>query len=166
MLDALKTFRLRALLLLSGLFAVAVTAHADTAAEPLTSFPRDALAIATPDARMHRFNVWIADNDRRRMQGLMFVKELPATQGMLFVYNASQPVAIWMKNTYISLDIVFIRADGRIARITPNAKPHSLTPMESGEPVLSVLELPAGTAKKLNIHPGAIVMHRVFGTVK
>jgi uncharacterized membrane protein (UPF0127 family) len=153
-------------LLSSVLLAWALPAHADTAAEPLSSFPRDTLAIATPDARMHRFNVWIADNDRRRMQGLMFVKQLAPTQGMLFVYSASQSVAIWMKNTYIPLDIVFIRADGRIARITPNAKPHSLASMESGEPVLSVLELPAGTAKKLNIHPGAIVMHRVFGTVK
>ena len=150
-------------LLVTLLIAFAVPAHADTA-EPLSAFPHDVLAVATPDARMHRFNVWIADSDRRRAQGLMFVKELDPTQGMLFVYTSSQHVAIWMKNTYIPLDIVFIRADGRIARITPDAKPHSLTTMESGEAVSAVLELPAGTAKKLNIHPGAIVMHRAFGT--
>jgi uncharacterized membrane protein (UPF0127 family) len=158
---------MRALTLLcSLLIALALPAHADNVTEPLSAFPRDVLAIATPDARMHRFNVWIADNDRRRQQGLMFVKELPPTQGMLFIYNVSQQVGIWMKNTYIPLDIVFIRGDGRIARITPDAKPHSLATMSSGEPVTAVLELPAGTAKKLNIHPGAIVMHRAFGTHK
>jgi len=150
-------------LLVALLFVLAAPSRADTVAEPLSAFPRDSLAIATPDARVHRFNVWIADSDRRRAQGLMFVKELEPTQGMLFVYTASQHVAIWMKNTYIPLDIVFIRADGRVARITPNAKPHSLATMESGEPVSAVLELPAGTAKKLNIQAGAIVMHRAFG---
>jgi len=153
-------------LLFGLLIAFAIPVRADTMAEPLSAFPRDALTIATPDARVHRFNVWIADSDRRRAQGLMFVKTLEPTQGMLFVYTAKQHVAIWMKNTYISLDIVFIRADGRIARITPNAKPHSLVSMESGEPVTAVLELPAGTAKSLNIHPGAIVMHRAFGTTQ
>jgi uncharacterized membrane protein (UPF0127 family) len=151
-------------LLWSLMFVLALPAQANTVAEPLSAFPRDTLAIATPDARMHRFNVWIADSDRRRAQGLMFVKELSADQGMLFIYNTSQQVSIWMKNTFIPLDIVFIRADGRVARITPNAKPHSLATMDSGEPVMAVLELPAGTAKRLNIQRGAIAMHRVFDT--
>jgi uncharacterized protein len=68
-----------------------------------------------------------------------------------------------MKNTFISLDMLFIRADGRVARVEANTKPHSLKTIEAGENVLAVLELKAGTADKLKIRAGAMVMHQVFG---
>lgn len=85
---------------------------------------------------------------------------------MLFVYDAPQTIAMWMKNTFISLDMLFIRADGRVARVVANTKPHSLNTIESGEHVLGVLELKAGTAAKLNIRAGARVLHPAFSSGK
>src|SRR5262245_61588049 len=89
-------------------------------------FERSSLQIATPDARLHTFNIWIADDDALRARGLMFVKHLDADAGMLFIYPRSQPVAMWMKNTHVPLDMLFVRADGRIERIAENTKPMSL----------------------------------------
>jgi len=132
--------------------------------EPLENFPRVQIKIATRDARLHVINAWIAADGARREQGLMFVKSLPDDAGMLFIYAAPHAIAMWMKNTFIPLDMLFIRADGRVARVVANAKPHSLKTIESGEEVLAVLELKAGTAAKLNIRAGSVVMHEVFGT--
>jgi uncharacterized membrane protein (UPF0127 family) len=152
------------LTLIACLVASATVWPEERKLEPLDSFPRSQLKIATPDARVHRFDIWIADTSARREQGLMFVKSLADDAGMLFIYPAPQPIAMWMKNTYIPLDMLFIRADGRVARVTPNTKPHSLETIESGESVLGVLELKAGTAAKMNIRAGALVMHPAFGT--
>jgi uncharacterized membrane protein (UPF0127 family) len=132
------------------------------AIEPLEKFPHSQLQIATPDARVHTFAVWIAADSPHREQGLMFIKSLPDDAGMLFLYPTSQPIAMWMKNTFIPLDMLFIRADGRVARVESNTKPHSLENIESGEKVLAVLELKAGTAAKLNIRAGAVVMYPAF----
>jgi uncharacterized protein len=145
------------LLSLIALAAVAQESHL-----PLSDFPRSALRIATPDARLHPFKIWVARDEVHREQGLMFVKNLPADAGMLFVYSAPQRIGIWMKNTLIPLDILFIRADGRIAKIAANAKPLSLDVMEEND-VVAVLELNGGAAEKMNIHKGAIVMHPFFG---
>jgi uncharacterized protein len=134
--------------------------------EPLDNFPREALKVATPDARLHTFDVWIAATNARRNQGLMFVKSMPEKTGMLFLYGGPQPVGVWMKNTYIPLDILFIRSDGRVANVVENAKPHSLKVMESAEDVAGFLELNGGMAAKLGIKKGAIVMHRAFGNVQ
>jgi len=146
--------------------AFGLAAAQEGAIEPLEKFPQSKLQIATPDARVHTFSVWIAADSPHREQGLMFIKSLPDDAGMLFVYPTSQPIAMWMKNTYISLDMLFIRADGRVARVESNTKPHSLKNIESGENVLAVLELKAGTAAKLNIRAGAVVMHPAFGAAK
>jgi uncharacterized membrane protein (UPF0127 family) len=132
------------------------------AIEPLDKFPHSQLQIATPDARVHTFSVWIAADGLHREQGLMFIKSLPDDAGMLFIYPTPQPIAMWMKNTFISLDMLFIRADGRVARVESNTKPQSLKTIESGENVLAVLELKAGAAAKRGIKTGAIVMHPVF----
>ncbi|MBC7984122.1 MAG: DUF192 domain-containing protein [Candidatus Obscuribacterales bacterium] len=156
----MRNFFLLTLMLFCGATA------AQTPVASMDSFPQDTLAIATPDARMHRFKIWIADNDTRRMQGLMFVKALPSDQGMLFIYPSARPIAMWMKNTFISLDMLFIKADGRVARVAASTKPHSLQTIEAGESVLAVLELPAGTAKRLNIARGALVMHAAFDKAK
>ena len=83
----------------------------------------------------------------------MFRKSLGADRGMLFPYEPAQQVAFWMKNTLIPLDIVFIRADGTIARIT-NAEAMDLTPLPSGEPVAAVLEIRAGRSAELKIKEG------------
>ena len=149
-------------LCLFALFALSACAQTPTAAESLDRFPQDTLTIATSDARLHHFKIWIAAEERRQAQGLMFIKELAADRGMLFIYPTPRPIAMWMKNTYISLDMLFIRADGRVARVASDTKPLSLETIESGEPVLAVLELPAGTARHLNIRPGSLVMHAFF----
>jgi len=153
----------QALLLLVCWGALPALAQSEQDMESLDNFPRESLKVATPDARMHPFDVWIAATNARRNQGLMFVKKMPEKTGMLFLYGQPQPVGVWMKNTYIPLDILFIRSDGRVASVVANATPHSLKTMESGEPVVAFLELNGGMAAKLGIKRGAIVMHRAFG---
>jgi hypothetical protein len=125
-------------------------------------FKRSTLQIATPDARLHRFNIWVADDEQRRSRGLMFVKHLNAGDAMLFVYPQPQMIGIWMKNTFIPLDIVFVGADGKVTRVVENAEPHSLKTMESGGLALGVVELAGGTAARLKIGPGAQVIHPAF----
>jgi hypothetical protein len=109
------------------------------------------------------FEVEIAVTDAERAQGLMFRRELPEGRGMLFDFSGEGPVTMWMKNTYVSLDMIFIRADGTIARIAENTEPLSEAHIVSGAPVQAVLEVVAGTAKRLGIRPGDKVGHRIFG---
>ncbi|HEX5507119.1 MAG TPA: DUF192 domain-containing protein [Pseudolabrys sp.] len=111
---------------------------------------------------VHTFAIEIADNDASRQQGLMYRKSLPEGQGMLFDFKTEQPVSFWMKNTYIPLDMLFIREDGRILRIAENTKPLSTDIIPSGGPVLAVLEVIGGTARKFGIAPGDRVAYRIF----
>ena len=126
------------------------------------AFQRSTLQIATPDARLHPFRIWIADDDARRARGLMFVKHLDQDDGMLFIYPQPQPIAMWMKNTYIPLDMLFVAADGRVENVVENTEPLSLKTIESRGPVIAVIELNAGTAAKMKIGPGARVMHPAY----
>jgi uncharacterized membrane protein (UPF0127 family) len=112
---------------------------------------------------VHAFSVEMAQNDAERAKGLMFRKELPEGQGMLFDFQREQETSFWMENTYISLDIIFIRGDGRILRIAENTEPMSQKLIPSGGPVRGVLEVIAGTARKLGIAPGDRVAHPIFG---
>ena len=116
------------------------------------------------DTGVHAFAVELATNNQERERGLMFRKELPEGQGMLFDFERDQPVAFWMHNTYISLDMIFIRGDGRIAHIAENTEPMSDRLIPSGGPVRAVLEVIAGTARKLGIAPGDRVEGSIFGT--
>jgi uncharacterized membrane protein (UPF0127 family) len=111
---------------------------------------------------VHVFDVELAVTPEQRSTGLMFRRELPEGRGMLFDFGGEGPIAMWMKNTYISLDMIFIRADGRIARIAENTTPHSEVTIPSGAPVKAVLEVIAGTVKRLGIAPGDRVAHRMF----
>ncbi|MES1155994.1 MAG: DUF192 domain-containing protein, partial [Pseudorhodoplanes sp.] len=95
-------------------------------------------------------------------RGLMFRRELPEGQGMLFDFQREQDISMWMENTYISLDMLFINADGRIRRIAENTTPLSRQTIPAGGPVLGVLEVIAGTAKKFGIKPGDRVAHPMF----
>jgi hypothetical protein len=103
---------------------------------------------------VHAFTVELATDDAERSRGLMFRKELPEGRGMLFDFERDQPVAFWMHNTYIPLDMIFIRGDGSILRIAENTEPLSDRLVPSGGPVRAVLEVIAGTARKLGISPG------------
>lgn len=130
----------------------------------LVSFERGALAIETAAGARHDFEVEIATSRAQQAQGLMYRKALGEKAGMLFVYRPAQPVAMWMKNTLIPLDMLFIDAAGRIAKIAARTVPLSLTTIESEGPVQGVLELNAGTAARLGITPGDRVLHPAFGT--
>ena len=102
---------------------------------------------------VHHFTVEVAATPEQQERGLMFRKSLAGDRGMIFPYDPPQQVAFWMKNTLIPLDIIFIRADGRIARIA-NAKPLDVTPLPSGEPAAAVLEIRGGRAAQLGISAG------------
>jgi len=152
----------RLLALASLLMIVACAALASDTEELDRLFLRSTLQIATPDARLHRFRIWIAADDARRARGLMFVKRLDEDQGMLFVYASEQRIGMWMKNTFIPLDMLFIDRTGKVLQVVENTTPFSLETIESKQPAAAVLELPGGTAARLKIVPGAIVMHEVF----
>jgi len=119
------------------------------------------LTIVTQSGR-HAFQVEVARNDADRAQGLMYRRSMPADRGMLFDFGRVEPVAMWMKNTYLSLDMLFIRPDGTIARVAENAEPLSTRTIPSGEPVQAVLELNGGTAARLGIKAGDRVEHPIF----
>ena len=103
---------------------------------------------------IHRFTVEVARSPQEQANGLMHRQSLAPDRGMLFPYNPPQPASFWMKNTLIPLDIIFIRADGTIARIAANTVPLSLEPVPSLEPVAAVLEISGGRAAELGIVPG------------
>lgn len=121
--------------------------------ESLTHFPRTTLEI-TAQGHRDRFEIWIADTPSRQEQGLMFVRDLPASEGMLFPQGSPQVAHFWMKNTYIPLDMIFVGKDERIAKIIANARPFSLDVLSSDVPVIAVLEIGGGEAKQLGIRVG------------
>ena len=111
---------------------------------------------------VHVFAVEIAETEEARAKGLMFRKSLPEGQGMLFDFHKEQEVGFWMQNTYIPLDMIFIRRNGTISRIAENTQPLSTKIVPSGGPVLAVLEVAGGTARKLGIAPGDKVTFPIF----
>jgi uncharacterized protein len=119
------------------------------------------LEIAT-QAGVRTFLVEMATTPEEKATGLMYRKHLPDGQGMLFDFSPVQQVTMWMKNTYIPLDMIFIRPDGTIARVAENAEPLSTRVISSGEPVSAVLEVAGGTAARLGIKSGDRVEHPLF----
>jgi hypothetical protein len=111
---------------------------------------------------VHVFSVEMATTEEEKTTGLMYRKELPEGKGMLFDFAPEQEVSMWMKNTYISLDMIFIRADGRILRIAENTEPMSTRIIPSRGLAKGVLEVIAGTAQKYGIAPGDRVAHPLF----
>jgi uncharacterized membrane protein (UPF0127 family) len=103
----------------------------------------------------HRFSVEVAATEEQQERGLMYRKSLAGDRGMIFPYDPPQDVAFWMKNTLIPLDILYIRADGTIARIT-KAEAMDLTPLPAGEPIAAVLEIRGGRAAELGIREGDV----------
>ena len=116
-----------------------------------SEFGRGTLTIESDDGAHHEFDIYLAIDVDQQRRGLMFVRRMPEDTGMLFVYELSEEHSMWMKNTYISLDIVFARADGTVSSVIHDTQPLSLTSQSSLEPVNYVLELNAGTARRLNI---------------
>jgi len=141
--------------IVAGFLALALTVSGAFAA----SFEK--LTIETKGGPV-AFDVEIATTAAERAKGLMYRTQMAPNAGMLFDFEVDQQVYMWMKNTYIPLDMLFIRADGRIASIAADTTPLSTQTIESGAVVRGVLELPAGTAKAKGIAVGDMVRHRMF----
>ena len=108
------------------------------------------------------FAVEMARTEEQKTTGLMYRKELADGRGMLFDFSPEQQISMWMKNTLIPLDMIFISADGRILRIAENTVPQSLSIISSGGPAKGVLEVIGGTARKYGIAAGDRVAHSLF----
>jgi hypothetical protein len=128
---------------------------------PTYAAERHTLEIASKTG-VHAFSVEVVDTEPAREKGLMFRKSLPEGQGMLFDFQSEGNVSFWMKNTYIPLDMIFIRGDGRILRIAEDAVPQSVDIIPSGGPVRAVLEVIGGTARKYGLMPGDRVAYPIF----
>jgi uncharacterized protein len=111
---------------------------------------------------VHVFSVELAVTDEERARGLMYRRSVPESYGMLFDFKREQEVTMWMRNTYVSLDMIFIQSDGRIRRIAENTETESDKIIPSGGQVRAVLEVAAGTARKLGIEPGDRVATPIF----
>lgn len=154
------TGRIVYLWLLSAFLSVlaAPTVEGD---QPPIRFEQEPLWIETAGERFE-FEVEIAATPAQRSRGLMFRDRLAADRGMLFDFERPQPVTMWMRNTLISLDMLFVRDDGLIGRIVAGTEPLSDRAIGSGGPVRAVLELRGGRAAELGIQPGDRVVHPMF----
>lgn len=123
------------------------------------------LVIVTATGK-HEFRVEIARTPQQRQLGLMFRQSMAADRGMLFDYHAEVPVSMWMKNTYLSLDMVFILGDGKVLQVEHETTPLSEKLITSGGPVRAVLELNAGAARRIGLQPGDQIIHPAFKSAK
>ena len=122
------------------------------------------LSIITEEGEVG-FTVLFADTDTERARGLMFRDALPDDEGMLFDFGTVRPVSMWMRNTLIPLDLLFISEEGIVNKIIVNAQPHSLRPLPSDFPVRAVLEVRGGLTGERGIMPGDRVVHAMFPEV-
>lgn len=150
-------------LLVLGLFAGLSAPASGAESAGALVFAQEALAIEV-EGTVHPFTVEVARTPEQLAQGLMFRLDLAPDAGMLFDFGSERPVSMWMKNTLIPLDMLFVSNDGRIVRVHANATPLSLEDIPSGGPVRAVIELPGGTAERLHIRQGDRVRHPLFGS--
>ena len=154
----LKTFCF-ALFVAAACVPLARPAHAQAAAETAAL---ESLQIAAGAGAKLSFQVEVMRTDAERAKGLMFRRFLPADRGMLFDFKTEQPVMMWMKNTYLPLDMIFISRKGLVTHVAENAEPLSERIISSNGPVFAVLEVNAGTAARLGIKAGDRVDHPLF----
>ena len=140
--------------------ALVAFADAPALAQPQT-LPEDPLTILTASGP-RKFTVEVARSPAERSRGLMYRTELPLDRGMLFDFGHEQPVSMWMRNTLIPLDMLFIDEAGEVRKIAAETEPLSLESIASDQPVRAVLELKGGTTRLLNIQPGDRVVHPMF----
>lgn len=155
----LFSYGLALALLLGG----AARAQDDDPTGPQPALPTEKLTIMGDDGKPHVFNVEVALTVQQQDTGLMFRKSVAVDAGMLFPWDSPQVSEMWMKNTIIPLDMVFIGADGTIKAIAENTVPYSLNNISSGVPVLATLELRAGILAADNINVGDRVIAKQFG---
>lgn len=120
------------------------------------------LTFITAGGQQIKITVEVADTDSNRATGLMYRRSIGPDEGMLFVYDGEQDITMWMKNTYISLDMIFVRKNGVISHIETNTEPFSERNIPSEGPALAVIEMAAGSAARLGLKPGDKVKHPAF----
>lgn len=125
----------------------------------LTACSDESRLVINSASGAHAFTVDVVDTPESRAQGLMYVMELAPDAGMLFDFEAEHAVSFWMRNTFIPLDMIFIKADGVVQNIHVNARPHDVTSIPSDGPVQYVLEIPGGRSVELGIAAGDTVEH-------
>jgi uncharacterized protein len=153
----------RALLLL---LALSAPAFAVVTSKPQPELPKEKLIIVTRDAVEHVLNVEMALTMDQQTVGEMFRTSVPDDGGMLFDWRVPQESRMWMRNTLVPLDMIFINTDGTIRSIAENTVPESLATIDSRGPVRATLEVAAGTAARLNVRVGDQVRQRIFGNAK
>ena len=151
--------RLKFLPLILVLLPVAACADPRPPAHPL---PHSMLVIDTANGPV-TFNVEVASDSQSQEYGLMFRKSLAPKAGMLFDFHTAVTTSFWMKNTLIPLDMIFIRMDGTISSVAPDAVPMTTTPIPAVEPIRAVLEIGGGRAAQFGIYPGETVHNAIFG---
>ncbi len=134
-----------------------------SSAGALAGFKSGSVTIVSVSGASHKFTVELATNEADREQGLMFRRTLAKDSGMLFLYPTAQPIAMWMKNTLIPLDMLFIRGDGVIVNVRERAVPQNLETIPSAGLVKAALELNGGTIGRLGIKPGDKVIGEGLG---
>ena len=122
------------------------------------AFGTDVLIISTASTGCFKFDIHVAVDRNQQQRGLMFIREMPDWNGMLFVYRRAGIRSMWMKNTFIPLDILFAREDGAVSSVIANTEPQSLASISAIEPVHYVLELNAGVAERYGIGEGSQLM--------
>jgi uncharacterized membrane protein (UPF0127 family) len=152
---------MRTFLALLFVFGVSAALAQDEITKPQPTLPQKPLVIEASKG-LARFTVEMATTWPQQEAGLMFRKVVAPNQGMLFDFGKDGPVSFWMKNTLIPLDMLFIKSDGRVARIAANAKPLSTDAIPSYEPVRAVLEIAGGRAAELGLKPGDLVRNAAF----
>jgi hypothetical protein len=149
-----RTFLLALLLAAFHAQGMASAAEPGPAVIPLSAFPREPIVIETRGARRHSFEAWRADTPATRTQGLMYIREMRPDQAMIFIYEPPQHVAMWMKNTLLPLDMLFVDEAGCVAKTVRDARPGSLDTISADAQIALVVELKGGTTRALGIDAG------------
>lgn len=148
-------------ILASVLISLLFLAGPSLASEEIIRLPVEQV-IVTTDRGDIAFATEIAASDETRSRGLMFRRSMGAREAMLFHWPSPRVVSMWMRNTYLSLDMLFVTADGTVVHVQADTVPQSLDVLSAGREVSAVMELVAGTAAKLGIRPGSRLKHRFF----
>jgi uncharacterized protein len=157
-----KFLAARVVLTAGLLIATSAALPQGAAPEPLSAFPQSLVAIRTSAGKVVDFKIWEADTPKREEQGMMFIRDMDEHTGMLFMFPENKQVIMWMKNTYVSLDLLFLNAQGKIDYIAASATPQSEARIGPPTPEYAVLELKGGACERFGIKVGDKVLHKNF----
>ena len=148
-------------ILASVLFSLLFLAGPSQASEEVVRLPVEQVIVTTDRGDM-AFATEIATTDETRSRGLMFRRSMGEREAMLFHWHSPHVVTMWMRNTYIPLDMLFVTADGTVVHVEADTVPQSLEVLSADREVSAVLEIVGGMAAKLGIRPGSRLKHRFF----